>query len=107
LGLRRSSFFAHLGLDVVGIDNDMRSRFFGPEASTAWNQQRLVDDLGPSYRPESFDIRDWDAVNRLFASLGKNISLVIHTAAQPSHDWAAREPHTDFDRQRRGHDEYS
>jgi CDP-paratose 2-epimerase len=96
VGSEAASFFAHLGMEVIGVDNDMRSRFFGEEASTKWNQQRLEKELGTSYRPESFDIRDWEQVNRLFASLGKNVSLVIHTAAQPSHDWAAREPHTDF-----------
>jgi CDP-paratose 2-epimerase len=96
VGSEAVAFFARLGLEVVGIDNDMRSRFFGEEASTRWNQKRLQEELGTSCRLESFDIRDWEQVNRLFASLGKNISLVIHSAAQPSHDWAAREPHTDF-----------
>jgi CDP-paratose 2-epimerase len=96
VGSEAVSFFAHLGFQVVGIENDMRSRFLGEEASTLWNQKRLREEFGPSYRSESFDIRDWEQVNRLFAALGKNISLVIHTAAQPSHEWAAREPHTDF-----------
>jgi CDP-paratose 2-epimerase len=96
VGSEAASFFARLGFEVVGIENDMRSRFFGEEASTRWNQKRLQEELGASYRSENFDIRDWEQVNRLFSSLGKNVSLVIHTAAQPSHDWAAREPHTDF-----------
>jgi len=96
VGSEAVSFFARLGFEVVGIENDMRSRFFGEEASTRWNQKRLLEELGGSYRAEAFDIRDWEQVNRLFADLGKNISLVIHTAAQPSHDWAARDPHTDF-----------
>ena len=82
------SFFVHLGFEVVGIENDMRSRFFGEDASTRWNQRRLQEELGASYRSESFDIRDWEQVNRPFASLGMNISLVIHTAAQPSHEVA-------------------
>ncbi|MGC9159382.1 MAG: NAD-dependent epimerase/dehydratase family protein [Terracidiphilus sp.] len=96
VGSEAVSFFARLGFEVVGIDNDMRSRFFGEEASTRWNQKRLEEELGSRYCAESFDIRDWTAVNRLFERLGRNITLVIHTAAQPSHDWAAREPHTDF-----------
>jgi CDP-paratose 2-epimerase len=96
VGSEAASFFARLGFEVVGIENDMRSRFFGEEASTRWNQKRLQEELRASYRSENFDIRDGDQVNRLFSSLGKNVSLVIHTAAQPSHDWAAREPHTDF-----------
>ena len=93
IGSEATSFFAKLGLDVVGIDNDMRSHFFGAEASTAWNQQRLKSELGSTYRHSDFDIRDTDRINRLFAHLGKDVSLVIHTAAQPSHDWAAQDPH--------------
>lgn len=96
IGSEATSFFAKLGLDVVGIDNDMRSHFFGAEASTAWNQQRLKSELGSTYRHSDFDIRDTDRINRLFAHLGKDVSLVIHTAAQPSHDWAAQDPHMDF-----------
>jgi CDP-paratose 2-epimerase len=96
IGSEAASFFAKHGLDVVGIDNDMRSHFFGAEASTAWNQHRLRDELGSMYCHCDFDIRDAGRVNQLFSDLGKNISLVIHTAAQPSHDWAARDPHVDF-----------
>ena len=96
IGSEASNFFAGLGLEVIGIENDMRSRFFGAEASTAWNQQRLKADLGSRYRHAEFDIRDQDQTNRLFAENGKDIRLVIHTAAQPSHDWAARDPHMDF-----------
>jgi CDP-paratose 2-epimerase len=96
VGSEAVSFFAGLGFQVVGIENNMRQQFFGAEASTEWNQKRLKDRFPSSYRHESFDIRDWDKVDSLFRDLGKNISLVIHTAAQPSHDWAARDPHTDF-----------
>src|SRR3984957_7013674 len=96
VGSEAADFFAGLGLDVVGIDNNMRRQFFGNEASTEWNQQRLKSKLGSRYLHFNFDIRDQSAINRLFGSLGKDIALVIHTAAQPSHDWAARDPHTDF-----------
>lgn len=96
IGSEAASFFARHGLEVVGIDNDMRSHFFGAEASTAWNQQRLKSDLGTAYCHCDFDIRNADRVNRLFSDLGANVSLVIHTAAQPSHDWAARDPQVDF-----------
>jgi len=89
--------FAALGLDVVGIDNNMREHFFGPSGSTAWNRERLERDLGSSYRHVNMDIRDREAVARLVAELGSDLSLVVHTAAQPSHDWAARDPFTDFD----------
>lgn len=80
---------------VVGIDNDMRATFFGPEASTGWNTRRLADAY-KRYRHEALDIRDAAAIDRLFAELSTDVDLVVHTAAQPSHDWAARDPQTDF-----------
>jgi CDP-paratose 2-epimerase len=96
IGSEATRHFADLGMEVVGIDNDMRARFFGPEASTTWQRQILENELGAAYRHCQLDIRDTEAISRLFRSYGQDISLVIHTAAQPSHDWAAREPHTDF-----------
>ncbi len=81
---------------VVGVDNDMRAYFFGPDASTEWSVGRLRDEVA-GYRHEALDIRDRAAVDELFAELGSDIELVVHTAAQPSHDWAAQEPLTDFD----------
>lgn len=95
VGSEAARLFAERGWDVVGIDNDMRARFFGPEASTSSNLDRLRRDL-PGYRHEALDIRDGEAIETLFAGLGRAIGAVIHAAAQPSHDWAAREPHTDF-----------
>jgi CDP-paratose 2-epimerase len=83
------------GMDVVGIDNDMRSYFFGKDASTKSTQAELEGGLR-NYRHEAVDIRDAGAVEAVFAKLGKAVELVVHTAAQPSHDWAAKEPHTDF-----------
>src|SRR6056297_2920580 len=89
--------FAALGLHVVGMDNDMRREFFGDDSSTAWMATRLADELGDAYTHVDVDIRDRTAVDRLFREYGTDIELVVHTAAQPSHDWAAREPFTDFD----------
>src|SRR5690349_142746 len=97
-GLIGSEAVRHLvaqGLDVVGIENDMRSRFFGPEASTSAVTEELVSTLD-SFRSQEIDIRDTDSIARLFAEHAGSIEVVIHTAAQPSHDWAAREPQTDF-----------
>ncbi len=96
IGSEAVGHFIEKGLTVVGIDNDMRSRFFGEEASTAWNRDRLTATHGQKYIHESVDIRDDDAVDGLFQKYGSDISLILHTAAQPSHDWAAREPKTDF-----------
>ena len=97
IGSEAAAHFADQGLDIVGVDNDMRQVFFGAEGSTAWNVERLTSELGSRYRHESIDIRDRAEVFRLFERLGASIGLVIHTAAQPSHDWAAKEPLTDFD----------
>ena len=83
------------GLDVVGVDNDMRAYFFGAEASTAGTRALLEKQIR-NYRHFSLDIREGEGVDALFAKFGKAVSLVVHTAAQPSHDWAARDPKTDF-----------
>ncbi len=96
IGSEAATFFAGLGFDVVGIDNNMRERFFGPDASTEWCRRRLERELGSRYTHYDLDIRDAEAMLRLFQRHAGSISLVIHTAAQPSHDWAAREPFVDF-----------
>lgn len=80
---------------VIGIDNDLRQYFFGAEASTDWNRNRL-EELFSNYKHYSADIRSEEAIGEIFAEYGKDIKLIIHTAAQPSHDWAAREPFMDF-----------
>ena len=95
IGSEAARHFASTGHDVVGIDNDMRKVFFGEEASTEWNRQKLESSL-TNYTHESTDIRDRKQVESLFKKYGKAVSLVVHTAAQPSHDWAARDPHMDF-----------
>lgn len=89
-------FFAELGFDVVGIDNDMRRVFFGDEASTVWNRRRLERLLGRKYRHVDEDIRNQEVIAGIFKQYSSTIKLVIHAAAQPSHDWAARDPVTDF-----------
>ena len=95
IGSEAVRFFAGLGMDVVGLDNDMRRVFFGEEASTAWNRRRLEQTV-PGYQHLDVDIRDYPAVEDCFKRYGMDIGLIIHTAAQPSHDWAARVPFTDF-----------
>jgi CDP-paratose 2-epimerase len=84
------------GFEVVGIDNDMRAYFFGPSASTAPNTERLTAELGDAFHPLQLDIRDGDGVARVLAKHSPRVELIVHCAAQPSHDWAASEPHTDF-----------
>jgi len=97
IGSEAACHFGGLGYDVVGIDNDMRRTFFGPEASTQWNRSRVETELGSAYIHHDVDIRARDSVLALFRRYGRDITLVIHTAAQPSHDWAAKEPFVDFD----------
>jgi CDP-paratose 2-epimerase len=95
IGSEAVRFFGNLGMKVVGIDNDMRQFFFGPEASTEWNRKCLQSEL-PDYDHRDVDIRDYASIKQIFEEFGKNISLIIHTAAQPSHDWAASDPFSDF-----------
>ncbi len=97
IGSQAVRHFSSIGLDVVGVDNDMRRVFFGDDSSTAWMVSELEEMLGDRYRHADVDIRDRTGIDALFAEYGSDISLVIHAAAQPSHDWAAREPFTDFD----------
>jgi CDP-paratose 2-epimerase len=73
IGSEATTFFTNLGLDIIGIENDMRRVFFGAEASTSWNHERLKGDLGSRYRHANFDIRDREKVERLFEDVGKDI----------------------------------
>ena len=95
VGSEAALFFANKGFDVVGIDNDMRRYFFGEDGSTAWRRVRLEQTVR-GYQHVSADIRDEASMTAVFGKYGRNVALVIHAAAQPSHDWAAREPITDF-----------
>src|SRR5262245_56704377 len=95
IGSETCKKFHNEGFDIFGIDNDMRAQFFGRDASTARTKDELLSVL-KNYRHEDLDIRDAPSIDRLFKSLDRAVSTIIHTAAQPSHDWAAREPQTDF-----------
>lgn len=96
IGSESVHFFAQKGFNIVGIDNDMRSAFFGASASTLWNRNLLKDRYGDRYQHYDLDIRDRSRIENIFQEHTQDIVLIIHTAAQPSHDWAARDPHTDF-----------
>jgi CDP-paratose 2-epimerase len=84
------------GFDVVGLENDMRAEFFGPSASTAPTSRRLTAAYPSEFRSIDLDIRDAAGVDAVFAEHAAGLELIVHTAAQPSHDWAARAPHVDF-----------
>jgi CDP-paratose 2-epimerase len=95
IGAETCRRFHQQGFDIAGIDNDMRRQFFGPEASTLPSRQSLEQHL-KNYRHFALDIRERDAVDKVFSNFASSVQVVIHTAAQPSHDWAARDPFTDF-----------
>jgi CDP-paratose 2-epimerase len=95
IGSEAAQFYCERGHLVVGIDNDMRSRFFGADASTRWKRDALVRDFA-QYTHYDVDIRDRSAIERIFTEYGSEIELIVHAAGQPSHDWAARDPHVDF-----------
>lgn len=88
-------YLAEAGYDVVGLENDMRAQFFGPSASTRPQLEKLREDY-PEFQSLDIDIRDADSLDRLFSGHGSQIEIVVHTAAQPSHDWAAQDPSLDF-----------
>lgn len=95
IGSEAGKFFHAQGFHVVGIDNDMRQYFFGREASTRIVEHQLKEQLS-NFTHYNTDIRDVEALTKIFSKYNSDIKVIIHTAAQPSHDWAAREPFTDF-----------
>lgn len=94
IGSEAAKFFAAKGFEIVGVDNDMRSYFFGKEASTEWNRKKVEAELKGAYTHYAVDIRNNDAIAKIFKK--HKFDIIIHAAAQPSHDWAAKEPFTDF-----------
>lgn len=95
VGSESVRFFHERGFHIVGIDNDMRKYFFGEDGSTRWNLLKLKEECGNFIHYDE-DIRNDVAIRRIFGEYGKDIKLIIHNASQPSHDWAAKEPFTDF-----------
>lgn len=96
VGSEACRFFAGKGFEVVGIDNDMRKQFFGPAASTRWQIQQLQETLSTRYTHYDIDIRDVAGIEKVFSRFRTACTLVLHCAAQPSHDWAAHSPAIDF-----------
>jgi len=95
IGSEAANFFADKFDLIIGIDNNLRKYFFGKEGSIEWNLKRLQDTVS-NYKHYDLDIRDNVGMEKLFKEYNSDIKLVLHTAAQPSHDWAAKEPFTDF-----------
>ena len=95
IGSQACNFFSEKGYKIIGIDNDMRAYFFGEGSSTKDSLNSLKSKIN-EYEHYNIDIRDYEKLNEVFSKYSTNIEIVIHTAAQPSHDWAAKEPLTDF-----------
>lgn len=95
IGSESVRFFSRKKFKVIGIDNDMRRIFFGDDASTDWSRKRIEEEI-TGYTHYDIDIRDEGMISSVFKEYGRDIKVVIHTAAQPSHDWAARDPYLDF-----------
>lgn len=95
IGSETIGFFADKFDKIIGIDNNMREQFFGTEASTEWNTNRLKNQFS-NFEHYSIDIRNVSDLEKIFKQFTNDIKLIVHTAAQPSHDWAAKEPFTDF-----------
>ena len=95
IGSQSVKFLSEKGFIVVGIDNHMRGYFFGDESSTKDITEQLIIDY-PSFIFENCDIRNYINLETIFKKYNTDIQLIIHTAAQPSHDWASKEPITDF-----------
>jgi CDP-paratose 2-epimerase len=110
IGSQTVKFLIEKGYYVVGIDNDMRSYFFGKDASTKQSESSMKQEYGDMFNPLNIDIRDYETLELVFTGLTSkeanmfngsasdeyDLDLIVHTAAQPSHDWAAKEPLTDF-----------
>lgn len=93
VGSETVRFYCEKDYNVIGVDNDMRKYFFGDEASTSWNVEILKKSYPDNYTHYNIDIRDFKEIENLYQKY--KFELIIHTASQPSHDWAAREPQTD------------
>jgi len=95
IGSETVKFLCNKGYDVVGIDNNLRKTFFGEDACTQWNRKELEEKY-PKFHHHDIDIRNKEAIENIFRQYGNDIELIVHTAAQPSHDWAASDPFMDF-----------
>ncbi|MDA7831912.1 NAD-dependent epimerase/dehydratase family protein [Candidatus Pelagibacter sp.] len=95
VGSEAVKFFCDKGFDVVGIDNNLRKFFFGKDGSTSWVKKKLKRDYKNFYNYNT-DIRNFNSLEKIFRKYSKKISIIIHCAAQPSHDYGKNYPTIDF-----------
>ena len=96
VGSESVKFFCRKGFEVWGVDNNLRRSFFGKDGDTTWIRKNLLSNF-KNYKHFNIDIRNYNLLNKIFKKLKKNLKLIIHTAAQPSHDWAKNNIITDFE----------
>jgi len=95
VGSESVEFFCKKGFDVVGIDNNLRNHFFGKDGSTIWVKKKLLN-KHKNFKSNNIDIRNFNSIEKIFKIYKKKISLIIHCAAQPSHDYGKKFPILDF-----------
>ena len=94
IGSSASEYFLSKNIKIIGIDNNLRAYFFGKIGSNKWKEKKLKENK--LYNHINIDIRNKETIFQIFKKYSKKIKAIIHTAAQPSHDWAVKEPFTDF-----------
>jgi len=95
VGSESVNFFCDKGFDVIGIDNNLRKFFFGKDGSTIWVKNKLLK-RNKNFKNLNVDIRNYEKLKKIFKKYSRNISLIIHCAAQPSHDYGKNYPVIDF-----------
>ena len=95
VGSESVKFFASKGFDVIGVDNNYRKNFFGKDGDTRWVKNNLIK-LHKNYTHIGADIRNYSSLEKIYKKYKNSIKLIIHSAAQPSHDWAKKKPFVDF-----------
>ena len=95
VGSESVNFLHDKGFDVIGIDNNLRKFFFGTEGSTASIKKNLIK-KNKNFKNLDIDIRNYSQLEKIFKTYSKNISIIIHCAAQPSHDYGKKFPFLDF-----------
>ena len=96
VGSESALFFSKKGFEIIGIDNNSRRLFFGKDGDISWVKSKLKKEI-KNYYHFNTDIRDYNSLEKIFRKYKKNINIIIHSAAQPSHDWAKVKPFIDFD----------
>ncbi len=96
VGSESAFFFSEKGFEIIGIDNNTRKYLFGNDGDISWIKSKLKKSI-KNYNHINLDIRNYNSLEKIFKKYRKKISIIIHCAAQPSHDWAKKEPFFDFE----------